>query len=90
MKISKCVILFLIVTIILSINFTVYSATGDSYEVKMNADKKSLKTGDTITISLVLDNINIQSGEKGLGSYEGSIVYDTNVFENLKLSGNTE
>ena len=30
----------------------------------------------------------IQSGEKGIGSYEGSIVYDANVFEDVKMKGN--
>lgn len=90
MKIKKCIILLLIMIIISGINYTVRSANGDSYNVKMNADKTTLKTGDTITISLKLDNIKIESGEKGLGSYEGSIEYDKNIFEDLKMTGNNE
>lgn len=90
MKIKKCIILLLIMTIIIGINCTVKSESGDSYSVKMNADKTTLKTGDTVTISLKLDNIKIESGEKGLGSYEGSIKYDKNIFEDLKMTGNSE
>ena len=57
MKLKKCIILLLIMIIISSINYTVKSASGDSYKVKMNADKTTLKSGDIVTISLKLDNI---------------------------------
>lgn len=89
MKVKKCIIILLIMIIISGINYTVKSANGDSYSLKMSADKTTLKAGDTVTISLKLDNIEIQSGEKGLGSYEGSIVYDKNIFEDLKMIGNS-
>lgn len=90
MKLKKCIILLLIMIIISSINYTVKSASGDSYKVKMNADKTTLKSGDIVTISLKLDNIKIESGEKGLGSYEGSIQYDKDIFEDLKMTGNSD
>lgn len=90
MKIKKCIILLLIITIISGISYTVKSASGDSYNVKMNADKTTLKSGETVTITLKLDNIKIESGEKGLGSYEGSIEYDKNIFEDLKMTGNSD
>lgn len=89
MKVKKCIIILLIMIIISGINYTVKSANGDSYSLKMSVDKTTLKAGDTVTISLKLDNIEIQSGEKGLGSYEGSIVYDKNIFEDLKMIGNS-
>lgn len=90
MKIKKSIILLLITTIILGINFTVKAAEGDSYSLKVSADKTTAKAGDTITISLKLDNIKIESGEKGLGSYEGSLIYDTKIFESVKMAGNDD
>lgn len=90
MKIKKSIILLLITTIILGISFKVKAAEGDSYSLKMSADKTKVKAGETITISLKLDNIKIESGEKGIGSYEGSLIYDTKIFESVKMAGNDD
>lgn len=90
MKIKKSIILLLITTIILGISFKVKATEGDSYSLKMSADKTTVKVGETITISLKLDNIKIESGEKGLGSYEGSLIYDTKIFESIKMAGNDD
>ncbi len=87
MKTKKCIILIIIITL-LSISFTVNAAENDSYKIGLEPSKTTLNPGDTVTISLKISNINIQSGEKGIGSYEGTIVYDENVFEGLKMKGN--
>lgn len=90
MKINKYIIILLIIISIISISLKVNAAAGDSYDIGMSADKTTLKAGDTVTISLRVSNINIQSGEKGIGAYQGTIVYDTNIFENLKMSSNED
>ena len=89
MKIKKIVILLLIITVILGMSITV-KAKADSYKISLNPDKTTLKPGDTITISLNASEIDIESGDKGIGSYEGTIEYDTNIFENLKMLGNDD
>ena len=89
MKIKKSFIsVILVMLIIVLSNVKVNAATGDSYVIKLNADKTTLKSGETITISLDVSDINIQSGDKGIGAYEGTISYDTNVFTNMKITGN--
>ena len=90
MKCKKIMVLLLSIAIILGISMTVKAETIDSYSVNLNTNKTTLKAGETVTISLKVDNINIQSGEKGIGAYEGNIEYDSNVFEDLKMSGNDE
>lgn len=87
MNTRKCIVLLIIIAI-LSITFNVQAATGDSYKIGLSASKTTLKAGETVTISLKVSDIKIQSGEKGIGSYEGSIVYDANVFEDVKMKGN--
>ena len=62
--------------IIVLCNVKVNAATGDSYVIKLNAHKTTLKSGETITISLDVSDINIQSGDKGIGAYEGTIWFD--------------
>ena len=89
MKIKKSFIsVILVMLIIVLSNVKVNAATGDSYVIKLNADKTTLKSGETIIISLDVSDINIQSGDKGIGAYEGTISYDTNVFTNMKITGN--
>lgn len=87
MKTKKYIIL-LIMIVILSVGFNVNAETTDEYSIKLTSSNTTLEAGDIITISLKVDNINIQSGEKGIGAYEGTIVYDSNIFEDLKMSGN--
>ncbi len=89
MKFKKSMILILAVMVILGMSITVKAAnTTDTYKINLSTTNKTVKQGETITISLNVSDINIQTGDKGIGSYQGKIEYDTNVFEELKMSGN--
>lgn len=91
MKINKNLInIILIMFIILLSVFVVRvdAAEVDSYLIKLTSDKTTLKSGQTITVTLNVSDINIQSGDKGIGAYEGTIDYDTSVFTNMKITGN--
>lgn len=89
MRFKKIISLILIVMVILGMSITAKAAnTTDTYKINLTATNKTIKQGETITISLNVSDINIQTGDKGIGAYDGKIEYDTNVFEELKMSGN--
>lgn len=89
MKIKKNFIYAILIMLIIVLpNVKVNAATGDSYVIKLNSDKTALSSGETITMTLNVSDINIQSGDKGIGAYEGTISYDTNVFTDMKITGN--
>lgn len=89
MKIKKSFISAILIMLIMVLpNVKVNAATGDSYVIKLTADKTTLKSGETITISLNVSDINIQSGDQGIGAYEGTISYDTDIFTDMKITGN--
>ena len=90
MKTRKMIIVLISVILIISISIKVKAETNDSYIISMSSNNTTVKQGQTVTISLKVEDINIQSGEKGIGSYEGTIEYDKSVFETVKMSGNEE
>lgn len=83
-KLRNLIVVLLVFTLIVAIGNVTKAATGDSYTVKLTSNKTQLEAGDEFTVSITLDNINILSGEKGLGSYQGKLVYDSNVVELVK------
>lgn len=88
MKIKRSIML-IIIALILSISFSVNAATGDSYKISLSANKTTLKEEETLTLTMKASDIKIQSGEKGIGSYEGTLVYDESIFEEVKMKGNS-
>lgn len=79
----------LLCTILLLFNICLFStisyAANDSYSVTLVPDKTTIKAGDTISVAVKISDINIQTGEKGIGSYEATLVYDTNVFSSIQF-----
>lgn len=89
MELKKSIILILIVMIILGMSITVNAAdTADTYKINLTAANNTVKQGEIVTLSLNISDIDIKTGEKGIGAYEGTIEYDKNVFEELKMLGN--
>lgn len=76
-------ILFMLLTI-LSINS--YAAEGDTFELQASPSTSTLNPGDDFTVNLVLDNINVTSGDQGIGAYQAKISYDTNVLELVSVT----
>lgn len=60
----------------------------DTYKIELNSSNTTLKEGENIEITLSIKDINIQSGEKGIGAYEGKLEYDKEVFELVEIQGN--
>ena len=76
---GKKIICILLIALIL-ITTKVYAAN-DSFETTLTANSTQAKAEDTITITIGLSNIAIESGEKGIGGYTGSIKFDPSDFE---------
>lgn len=87
MKIKKIAIA-VIAILLFSMPIPTKAVNSDSFKIKMMATNLELHPGENLEISLLLDNININTGEKGIGAYEGNIEYDTNVFSAIKMAGN--
>ena len=71
-------ILIIVLTIIISnpIEMMAYSFT-----VGMETDKSNINIGDTLTITLSVNDIN--TGEKGINAIEAILEYDDTVFERI-------
>ena len=65
---------------------TVNAAT-NSFKAELSASKTELKPGDEITLTLKVSDINM--GDDGINAVEGTIKYDTNVFEAITQSSIT-
>lgn len=84
---KKCILILMIIFLFISC-ISVKANEGDTYKISLDSSNSILKQGDTITITLKVSDINIQSGEKGIGAYEGKLVYDDEIFELVKMQGN--
>ena len=76
----------IMIVILLAISTGVFAAS-DSYEVTLKASPMTVKKGDSIKISVGLDKIAIESGEKGIGAYSAKLQYDTSIFEVGEIKG---
>ena len=82
MKIRKIIIIFMIIVAWL----TIVKATSESYfNVKLQADKTYIKQSEReIVITLNVSDINM--GQNGINTLEGTINYDTSIFEEITNS----
>lgn len=79
-------ILSIVLAIVLLFTTSVYAA-GDSFTATLEADKSQLKREDTVIITIGLKDIDIESGDKGIGAYTASIEFDPNVLEYVSTKG---
>ena len=86
--IKKVVSVILLMVILVS-SHTIYAAN-DSYQVKLETEKTSFLQEEFITVNVKIENIQIESGEKGLGAYTANLQYDTNLLEIEKIEGANE
>lgn len=57
------------------------NGSSDSYEVNVRTTDSDVKQGDTITLSIMLENINISEGKGGVAGVQGKLSYNENIFE---------
>ncbi len=62
-------------------------AVSDSFHTTLTINNSQAKRGDTITVTIGLKDIAIQSGEKGIGAYTAEIQFDSSVLEYVSVNG---
>lgn len=83
----KIICIILMMLLLLS---TKVCAAGDSFSTTLNIDKEEAKRGDTVTITIGLKDIDIKSGEKGIGAYTAEIKFDDSVLEYSESNGTSK
>lgn len=79
---KKTVIVLMIMIFVLMANMTAVQAA-TTYGVKMTPSETSVKQGETVEVTINLNNINVEADRKGITGFEAKIQYDTSVFESL-------
>ena len=79
MRKVKTISIMIIMSIILLLSTNVYAA--ESFELQISSEASSLNPGDTFTADILLDNMDVTSGDQGIGAYSAKITYDTSVLE---------
>lgn len=75
--------------VLLLIGTTTVHAANDYFKTTVKADHTQAKVDDIVVITIGLKDINIESGEKGIGAYTANIKFDPAVFEYVSTSGST-
>ncbi len=83
---SKNIICSMIIAILLIFATTVYAAN-DSFEMSLNVDNSQVKKGENIVVTIMLSDISIESGEKGIGAYTAKLDFDSSVLEYVSTEG---
>lgn len=81
---KKMIGILLIAFIILT---TKVYAAGDKFETTLKASSSNIKRESTVTITIGLDKISIENGDKGIGGYTGKIRFDSSVLEYVSATG---
>lgn len=80
-----------IISIILVILLLVYTtkvyASKDSFHTTLTINHEQAKRGDTVTVTIGLKDIAIESAEKGIGAYTAEIQFDSSVLEYVSVNG---
>lgn len=85
-RITKTLIMLIITVLVLGIS-QVRAADEDSYKMGISVSTNSIKEGEKINITISLKDLKITSGDKGLGAYQATLEYDTNMFEYVSIKG---
>lgn len=77
----------IILVILLIVCSTRVYAVKDSFHTTLTIHHAQAKKGDTITVTIGLKDIAIESGEKGIGAYTAEIQFDSSVLEYVSTNG---
>lgn len=61
-------------------------AVDESFELQLEASSTTLHPGDSFSVNIMIDNMNVTSGDQGIGAYQTKIIYDTNVLELVNVT----
>ena len=51
-------------------------AADENFELQLEASKNTLNPGDSFSVNIIIDNMNITSGDQGIGAYQTKIIYE--------------
>ncbi len=80
-------IISIILVILLVVCTTKVYAVKDSFHTTLTINHAQAKRGDTITVTIGLKDIAIESAEKGIGAYTAEIQFDSSVLEYVSVNG---
>lgn len=80
-------IMSILLMILFVIGATNVQAANDSFGTTLTINNSQAKRGDTITVTIGLKDIAIESGEKGIGAYTAEIQFDSSVLEYVSVNG---
>lgn len=89
MKQIKLIAIIMIICIVSVMMIPNVYAASESFELQLQSSSSTLHPGDTFSVNIYLDKINVTSGDKGIGAYQAKIVYDTNILELVSASATT-
>lgn len=82
----KKIISIILIILLVVCTAKVYAAS-DSFYTTLTINNSQAKRGDTITVTIGLKDIAIESGEKGIGAYTAEIQFDSSVLEYVSVNG---
>lgn len=62
-------------------------AESNSYEIFLTSNRKEVLKGEKFEITITVDNINVTTGQKGIGAYKAKINYDNAMFDMVEIKG---
>ena len=77
----------IILMILLMVCTAKVHAVSDSFHTTLTINNSQAKRGDTITVTIGLKDIAIESGEKGIGAYTAEVRFDSSVLEYVSVNG---
>ena len=80
----RVTVINIIIITILMLGTMVEAESGSSFKATVSSTKTSVKSGEEITITVSVSDI--QMGEKGINTLEGTLQYDKDIFEEIKSS----
>lgn len=87
MKKSVKIAVMLIIGIMIICSSKVNAASSDSYKAGISVNKTTIAQGDNIEVVISLKDLNITTGDKGLGAYQATLEYDKSIFEYVGIKG---
>ena len=89
MKRIKLAVVITILCIIFAMIAPKSYAADESFELQLKVSSTTLNPGDSFSVDVIIDNLNITSGDQGIGAYQAKIIYDTNILELVNVTAAT-
>ena len=86
MKNIKILSIFTLIIMMIVMTCTTIVYATDSFSLDLIADKTTLHPGDTVQLQIKLNNLNIESGEQGIGAYSGKLLYNADIFDFVSIT----